>query len=318
MRVKSAKNFAYYWDRLGTVIILLLMILVTSVFAPPEFLSGRNVLQIFTQSATTMLIACGEFFAILIAGIDLSVGSIIALTGVVTGKLLSLQVHPLLAVLLGSIGVGGVLGALNGMLVNFTRLHPFIITLGTQSIFRGITMIVSGAKPIFGFPRAFKSAFGGFFAGWIPMPVLIALLAAAVLAFITNRTKMGRNFYAMGGNREAAYYSGINIALHTLLVFVISGICAGLAGAVMIARLGSAEPMAATGHETFAIAAAIIGGTSFFGGKGKISTVVVGALIIGTINNALNMLGVESYYQQVATGALIIAAVTLDMFVAKK
>ena len=129
---------------------------------------------------------------------------------------------------------------------------------------------------------------------------------------------MGRNFYALGGNKEAAWFSGINVRLHTLLVHIISGICAGICGVVMIARLGSAEPMAGSGHETFAIAAAIIGGTSFFGGKGKIPNVIVGALIIGLINNALNMLSVETYFQQVATGALIIGAVTLDMFISRK
>ena len=215
-------------------------------------------------------------------------------------------------------GVGALLGAINGALINFTKLHPFIITLGTQSIFRGVTMIISDAKPIFGFPQSFKTAFGGMIGGKIPMPVVWALLVAAILWFVTTKSKMGRNFYALGGNKEAAWFSGINVRLHTLLVHIISGICAGICGVVMIARLGSAEPMAGSGHETFAIAAAIIGGTSFFGGKGKIPNVIVGALIIGLINNALNMLSVETYFQQVATGALIIGAVTLDMFISRK
>lgn len=312
------KNFAYYWERIGTLIIFAFMILVISFFAPPQFLSAGNLTQIVTQSATTMLIACGEFFAILIAGIDLSVGSVVGLSGMVTAQMMAAGVSPILAVLLGSIGVGGLLGAVNGGLINFTKLHPFIITLGTQSIFRGITMIISGAKPVFGFPQSFKTAFGGMIGGKLPMPVVVALIVAAVLWFLTTKTKLGRNFYALGGNKEAAWYSGINVRLHTLLVFMISGICAGICGAVLIARLGSAEPMAGTGYETFAIAAAIIGGTSFFGGKGKIPNIIVGALIIGLINNALNMLSVETYYQQVATGALIIGAVTLDMFISRR
>ena len=312
------KNFAYYWERIGTLMIFVFMILVTSVFAPPQFLSPGNLVQILTQSATTMLIACGEFFAILIAGIDLSVGSVLALSGVVTAKMMVAGMPFGLAVLLGGVGVGALLGAINGVLINFTKLHPFIITLGTQSIFRGVTMIISDAKPIFGFPQSFKTAFGGMIGGKIPMPVVWALLVAAVLWFVTTKSKMGRNFYALGGNKEAAWFSGINVRLHTLLVHIISGICAGICGVVMIARLGSAEPMAGSGHETFAIAAAIIGGTSFFGGKGKIPNVIVGALIIGLINNALNMLSVETYFQQVATGALIIGAVTLDMFISRK
>ena len=238
--------------------------------------------------------------------------------GKVTAKMMVAGMPFGLAVLLGGVGVGALLGAINGALINFTKLHPFIITLGTQSIFRGVTMIISDAKPIFGFPQSFKTAFGGMIGGKIPMPVVWALLVAAILWFVTTKSKMGRNFYALGGNKEAAWFSGINVRLHTLLVHIISGICAGICGVVMIARLGSAEPMAGSGHETFAIAAAIIGGTSFFGGKGKIPNVIVGALIIGLINNALNMLSVETYFQQVATGALIIGAVTLDMFISRK
>jgi D-allose transport system permease protein len=294
------------------------MILVTSVFAPKQFLSAGNLVQIVTQSSTTMLIACGEFFAILIAGIDLSVGSVLALVGMVTAKMMRAGIHPGVAVILGAIGIGGLLGAVNGFLVNFTKLHPFIVTLGTQSIFRGVTMIISNAKPVFGFPQSFKSAFGGMLFAGVPMPVVVALAVALILWLVTSKTVMGRNFYAMGGNKDSAWYSGINVNLHTLLVFIISGICAGMAGVVMIARLGSAESMAGSGHETFAIAAAIIGGTSFFGGKGKIPNVIVGALIIGLINNALNMLSVETYYQQVATGTLIIGAVSLDMVISRK
>lgn len=311
------KNFSYYWERFGTLVIFFLMILVTSFFAPPQFLSTGNLIQIVTQSATTMLIACGEFFAILIAGIDLSVGSMLGLSGMVTAKMMAAGWHPVLAVLLGSIVVGGLLGAFNGVLVNFTKLHPFIVTLGTLSIYRGVTLIISDAKPVFGFPQSFKTAFGGMVMGRIPMPVVVALSVALVLWFVTSLTIVGRNFYALGGNRDSAWYSGVNVQLHTLLVFIISGVCAGLAGAVMIARLGSAESMAGTGHETFAIAAAIIGGTSFFGGKGNIPNVIVGALIIGLINNALNMLSVATYYQQVATGSLIIGAVTLDRLVSR-
>jgi D-allose transport system permease protein len=312
------KSFTFYWEHFGTLVIFVFMILVTSLFAPPQFLSAANLTQIVTQSSTTMLLACGEFFAILIAGIDLSVGSVLALTGMVTAMMMKAGIHPAAAVLLGAVGMGALLGAINGILVNFTKLHPFIVTLGTQSIFRGITLIISNAKPVFGFPQSFKTAFGGIAPGGIPMPVVVALSVALVLWFLTSWTKMGRNFYAIGGNRDSAWYAGIDVSLHTLLVFVISGICAGLAGAVMIARLGSAESMAGTGHETFAIAASIIGGTSFFGGRGKIPNVIVGALIIGLINNALNMLSVETYYQQVATGSLIIGAVALDMVVSRK
>ena len=267
------------------------------------------------------MIACGVFFAILIAGIDLSVGSVIALTGMLTGKLLVSGMNPVLAILIGGIFAGAAIGALNGLLVNLTGLHPFIITLGTQAIFRGLTLIISDAKPVFGFSPAFTDTIAGripFFGLSIPVPALIAIGVAAILAFITTKTKLGRNIYALGGNSQAAWFSGIDVKLHTLIVFIISGVCAGIAGVVSIARVGAAEPGAGAGFETFAIAAAIIGGTSFFGGKGKIFGVVMGGLIIGVISNGLNLLTVPTYYQQIVMGTLIILAVTVDRLFATK
>jgi D-allose transport system permease protein len=309
-------SFTYYWDKIGTLMILIVMMLVISIFASKNFLSGSNLIQIVTQSATIILIACGEFFAILIAGIDLSVGSVVALTGLLTAQMMTAGVSPLWAGV-GCIFIGALLGLINGSLVNLTKVHPFIITLGTLAIFRGLTMIISNGRPVFGFPDVFKTAFGVTKSG-IPMAVIIALSVAAILWFITSKTTFGKNLYAIGGNKDAAWYAGINVRFHTLLVFVISGACAGICGAVMIARLGAAEPLAGSGSETSAIAAAIIGGTSFFGGKGNILNVVIGGVIIGLINNGLNMMGVETYYQQVAMGSLIIIAVTLDNLLSSK
>lgn len=304
-------NFNQIWEKYGTFAILLIMVIVFGVISPQNFFNQSNFIQILLQSSVTILIACGEFFAILIAGIDLSVGSIVALTGMITGKLMIAGVPPILAILIGGVLVGAVLGAINGTLVNVTKLHPFIITLGTQSIFRGLTLIISNAQPVFGFDAEFSKLIAGSF--WIfPKPVIIAIAIALILTFMTTKTKLGRNIYAMGGNKEAAWYSGINVNLHTLIVFMISGICAGIAGVVLTARLGSAEPLAATGYETFAIASAIIGGTSFFGGKGVVLKVVIGGIIIGAINNGLNMLSVPTYYQQIVMGTLIIGAVTLE------
>jgi D-allose transport system permease protein len=207
-----------------------------------------------------------------------------------------------------------VLGAVNGLLVNFTGLHPFIITLGTNAIFRGVTLIISGANPVFGFPYGFITALTGNI-WFIPAPVVLALAVALILWFVTAKTRLGRNIYALGGNREAAYFSGIDVKLHTLIVFMISGICSGLSGVLSAARLGAAEPAAGQGFETFAIASAIIGGTSFFGGKGRIPSVVIGGLIIGTISNGLNMLQIQTFYQLVVMGSLIIAAVSLDRLI---
>lgn len=190
-------------------------------------------------------------------------------------------------------------------------MHPFIITLGTQAIFRGITLIISDARPVFGFSPLFSKMIAGRVGG-IPIPAIIAIIIALILGFLTTKTKLGRNIYALGGNKQAAWFSGIDVKLHTLVVFIISGTCAGIAGVVSTARVGAAEPGAGAGFETFAIAAAIIGGTSFFGGKGKIFGVVMGGLIIGVINNGLNLLTVPTYYQQIVMGGLIILAVTAD------
>ncbi len=310
-------SFHTLWQRFGTFGILLLLLSVLAAARPAYFFTAATLTQILAQSSVNILIALGEFFAILIAGIDLSVGSVVALTGMVAAKLMVAGVHPVLAVLLGVL-FGGVLGLINGALVNRTGLHPFIITLGTQAILRGATLILSDSSAVFGFPAAFTRVISTNVLGVFPLVALIALAAAGVLAFLTRQTRLGRNIYALGGNREAAWYAGINVKLHTLLVFMISGLCAGVAGIVLLGRVGSAEPAAATGFETYAIAAAIIGGTSFFGGKGKIFGVVIGGFIIGVINFGMNLLSLPSTLQQVVMGALIIGSVALDRFVANR
>jgi D-allose transport system permease protein len=306
--------FRYFWDKYSTLSIMALMIIVFGVLRPGSFLKFDNLIRITEQSSITILLACGEFFSILLAGIDLSVGSVMALTGVVTAKLLVLGIHPVLAVLLGAVLLGILLGAINGALINITQLPPFIITLGTQLIFRGLTMVVANVRAISGIPGTFSQFVAGRTFYVIPNPFIIAIIAAGTLTLFTVKAKAGRNLYAIGGNNQAAWFAGINITLHTMLAFIISGMCAGFAGMVNIARLSAAEPNAGTGYETYAIAAVIIGGTSFFGGQGVIPKVLIGGIIIGIINNGLNMMGLSSFYQQIAMGSMIIVAVTLDRF----
>jgi D-allose transport system permease protein len=314
--MRSSK-FKVLWQKYGTLAILVVMVLVIGSLSPEYFLTTDNLTQIALQSSVTILIALGEFFTILIAGIDLTVGSVIALTGLITAKLLVAGIPIWLSILLGGVLLGALLGAVNGFLTNATGLHPFIITIGTQAIFRGLTLIISDARPVYGLPPRFMSSIGGWL--WkIPVPVIIALAFAIVMAFVTQRTKAGRNLYAIGGNRNAAWYNGIAVKSHVMLAFVISGIAAGIAGVVMVSRLGAAEPLAGVGFETYAIASAIIGGTSFFGGIGRISSVVIGGLIIGVINNGLNILNVPTFYQQIVMGVLIISSVFLDHLVSRK
>ncbi|MGY6773451.1 D-allose ABC transporter permease [Gallibacterium sp. ZY190522] len=312
----SKVNFPQFWDKYGTFFILSIIVVIFGFLSPQYFLTANNIQQIFVQSSVTVLIGVGEFFAILIAGIDLSVGAILALSGMVTAKLMLMGIDPFWAALIGSIVIGGGLGAINGLLVNYTGLHPFIITLGTNAIFRGVTLVISDANSIYGFSFDFVNFFAQDVIG-IPVPVIFALTVSAVLWVLTTKMRLGRNIYALGGNRESAYYSGIDVKFHTLVVFIISGICAGFAGIVSTARLGAAEPLAGIGFETYAIASAIIGGTSFFGGKGRIFSVVIGGLIIGVINNGLNILQVQTYYQLVVMGGLIIAAVALDRLISR-
>ncbi|MEJ0004215.1 MAG: D-allose ABC transporter permease [Pararobbsia sp.] len=310
-------DFSTIWQTYGTFGILVLLFAIASAVSPQYFLTRDNLLQVLLQSSVMVLLACGEFFTILIAGIDLSVGSMLALTGMITAKMMMSGMPFWLAILLGGVLCGVVLGAINGLLVNLTQLHPFIITLGTAAIYRGVTLIVSDASSVFGFDRAFTGTIAGRLGG-IPVPILIAFAVAAFLFFLTQYTKLGRNIYALGGNAQAAFYSGISVKLHSLVVFVISGACAGIAGVVTTARTAAAEPNAGVGFETFAIASAIIGGTSFFGGRGRVTGVVIGGLIIGVISNILNIMNVQSYYQQIVMGALIIIAVTIDKLFTRK
>ena len=308
-------SISKFWDKWSTFTILIFMLIVFGFLAPGVFFTTSNLIRIAEQSSITILLATGEFFAILLAGIDLSVGSVMALTGVASARLMVAGVHPALAVFLGIILFGAFLGAVNGALISFTKLPPFIITLGTLSIYRGFTLVLSNARAIHGLPAGFSSFVGGrIFNNMVPIPIIIALLTAGILTWFSLKTKPGRNIYAIGGNADSAWFAGINVKIHTILVFTLSGLCAGLAGMVNIARLSAAEPNAGMGFETFAIASVIIGGTSFFGGQGVIPKVVVGGFIIGAINNGLNMVGVSAFYQQIAMGALIIIVVTLDRF----
>ncbi len=316
-RFAQGKDLRALWQTYGTMSILVILLIFSSILSPEYFLSTSNLSQILVQSSVMVLLSVGEFFTILIAGIDLSVGSMMALTGMVTAKLMVVGCPFWLAILLGGLLLGMALGAINGVLVNLTQLHPFIITLGTTAIYRGLTLIISDARSVFGFDRRFINFISGELLG-IPIPILITVAVVVALYFVAQHTKLGRNIYALGGNAQAAWFSGIKVKTHTLIVFVISGLCAGVAGIVTTARTGAAEPNAGLGFETFAIASAIIGGTSFFGGRGRITGVVVGGLIIGVISNILNIMNVQSYYQQIVMGTLIIVAVVVDKFLTRK
>ena len=312
---KKGLNFGTLWQRYGTLGILALLLIVLTIVKPSAVFTSSSIPQILRQSAVNILLALGEFFAILLGYIDLSVSAACGLSGMVAAIAMVNWGMPWVVACIIGVLAGTLIGAINGFLINKTGLHPFIITLGTQTIYFGVMLVVSQAKNVFGFPAGFSQVMSYDIAGFIPVSALIALLAAAILWFVTTRTKLGRNLYALGGNREAAWYSGINIHRHQMITYMISGTCAGLAGIVLIGRLNAAAPTAGTGYETYAIAAAIIGGTSFFGGVGKIPGVVAGGLIIGVINYGMTVLMIDSSIQKIVMGVLIIIAVTIDHFV---
>lgn len=313
---KQNQNFGVLWQRYGTIGIFLLLLVVLTIAKPSSVFNSSSIPQILKQSSVNILLALGEFFAILIAGIDLSVGAVAGLVGIFSAQMMVAGIPVPVAVVAGVL-FGTIAGFINGMLVNKTDLHPFIITLGTQSIYQGLMLVISKSQNIYGFPTSFTATMSAS-VGFIPVTVIIALVVAVILWFFTTKCKAGRNIYALGGNKDAAWYSGVNVKLHTLVVFMISGTCSGIAGIVLLGRVGAAAPTAGTGYETYAIAASIIGGTSFMGGKGKIPGVVVGGLIIGLINYGMTALTIPSSYQKIVMGALIIISVAIDHLVATK
>jgi ribose transport system permease protein len=304
-----------YGRQLGTLAGLLLLCAVLTV-ASPYFLTLPNLLNVAQQTAINAIIAAGMTFVIISAGIDLSVGSIVALTGVVLGRILS-GGHGLMLALAGGLMAGLVCGFLNGVLIAAGRLPPFIATLGMMSIARGIALLYTQGRPISGFPVSLRFLGTG---EWLRIPVPILFTAAVYIVghFLLSRTKLGRYAYAIGGNEQAARLSGVNVRLYKTLVYGLSGFLSALAAVLLTARLNSAQPIAGIMYELDAIAATVIGGTSLMGGEGKLAGTLIGALIMGVLRNGLNLLDVSSFVQQTIIGAVIILAVFLDMMLKKR
>lgn len=280
----------------------------------PRFLTIPNILNILRQTSINAIIAAGMTFVILTGGIDLSVGSILAITGAVVATLISGGTNVFIAVILGII-IGAIIGVVNGAIISKGKIQPFIATLATMTLLRGYTLVFTDGKPIStgDLPSAdlFSEIGSGDFLG-IPIPIYIMVLVFAVAYYILKHTPIGRYVYALGGNEDATKLSGINTDKIKLYVYGISGALAALAGIIITARLSSAQPQAGSGYELDAIAAVVLGGTSLAGGFGSVLGTVVGALIIGILNNALNLMDVSSYYQLLVKGFVILVAVLLD------
>ncbi len=295
----------------GTIIALVVLGAVLAILSP-FFLTVDNLLQVLLQAAINLLIALGMTFVILTGGIDLSVGSTAALAGVTLATLIKSGVPWPFAVL-AALGAGLLVGLINGVLISRVRIAPFIVTLGMLSVVRGTALVATNGRPIFGFPESFNQALAGTL-GPVPMPVVIAGGAALICWLVLRYTRLGEYTYAIGGNEEATRLSGVNVAFYKTSIYMLCSLFAALAGIVLAARLRSAEPIAASGYELDAIAATVMGGTSLMGGEGGVRGTVIGALIIATLRNGLNLLNVQAFYQQLAIGLVIILAVLLDRF----
>lgn len=304
------KQLSSTLQKLGPLIGLLIIIFIL-IAASPNFLTVNNILNVFRQVSINALIAFGMTFVILTGGIDLSVGATLALSAALTAGLMNGGMDPLTAIIIG-LAAGGAMGAVNGLLVTKARIAPFIATLATMTIYRGFALVYTDGRPITGFEsELFTMVGGGYFFG-VPVPVIIMILIFAALYFVLRKTTFGRNIYAIGGNEEATLLSGIKTGRFKVYVYTMTGLLSALAGIILTSRLDSAQANAGVGYELDAIAAVVLGGTSLSGGRGWLVGTLVGALIIGVLNNGLNLLGVSSFYQQVVKGLVILLAVMLD------
>lgn len=291
---------------LGLLVLCSIMWLLT-----PYFLTIPNLLNIAQQTSINAIIAVGMTFVIISAGIDLSVGSIVAFAGIVMASVLQAGLPLPLAIVAGLI-TGTFCGIINGLLITLGKLPPFIATLGMMSVARGAALVYSEGRPISGFESSLRDLATGEFL-LVPLPVLMMLVIYLAAHFVLQRTTFGRYTYAMGGNEEATKLSGVNVRFHKTMVYALSGLMSAIAALILTARLNSAQPIAGMMYELDAIAATVIGGTSLMGGEGSVLGTLIGALIMGVLRNGLNLLGVSSFLQQIIIGAVIIVAVLVDM-----
>ena len=301
-----------FFSRLRPVIGLVILAVAISLLSP-RFLTTGNIINVLRQTSINAVIATGMTFVILTGGIDLSVGSILAYAGVIMAALLATQL-PLLASIALVLLLGAAIGVLTGLVITKGKVQPFIATFVSMTVVRGATLVFTDGKPMsadVGPAEAFAFLGQGYGFG-IPVPIFLMAAVLALAYYVLRHTRFGRYIYALGGNEDAARLSGLRTGLIKTAVYAVSGLLAALAGIILTSRLSSAQPTAGVGYELDAIAAVVVGGTSLSGGSGRILGTLVGALIIGILNNALNLMNVSSYYQMIAKGVIILIAVLLD------
>jgi ribose/xylose/arabinose/galactoside ABC-type transport system permease subunit len=305
-----------FMRRYGIAVVMFIMILGLAIVSP-AFRTRENVINILVQVSINGMLALGMVFVMTAGGIDLSVGSLLALTSSIVGMVLIWTNSILLAILV-SVAVCSLFGFLNGILVTKFGMFPFVVTLATQLVIRGCGYLITG-----GYSRSlanpgFLIIGGGKLFGTIPYPIIALIVVIIIAHILLHNTKFGRYVYAVGGNINAATASGVNVFRTQISTYIISGICCAIAGVIMTSRINAAQPNLGVGYETDAIAACVIGGTSFAGGVATIPGTVIGIIIIGLIYNGMNLIGISAYWQTITKGLLVIGAVMLDMFMNKK
>lgn len=300
---------AIYTKYKREILVFLATIILGVVFTVlnPNFLMWRTMLTIFQQMVLNGLLAVGIMFTILTGGIDLSIGCTFAIVGIAVANCCVRGMNPFLAIIIG-LAVGVVLGAFNGFLVTNLKLQPFIATLGTMSLYRGIAYVVTGGAPVTNVPDSFRNIFNGQMPGGIRYYVIVMVVVFIIAHVILSKTRTGDYLYAVGGNEEAAKLSGVNVRKTKYIAYIASGACTAVAGLVMLASLGSAEATAGIGYETNAIAAAAIGGTSMAGGRGTALGTFFGALLLAVLKVGMVVINVDSFWQYVVTGLIIVVA----------
>jgi len=304
-------------NNLGILIGLFVLCIVISVINP-NFLTSNNLLNVLRQTSTNLYLALAMTMIIILGGIDLSVGSIMAVVGVVTTSLIALLGAPVWVAVAAGLLVGVLIGSINGYVAATTIIPPFIITLATMNIARGAAYVLTDGKPVRVMSDSFNFIGSGYIGGFLPTPVLYLIILLILCYFIMNKTKLGRHMYAVGGNAEAAKFSGINIKKVKFFAYAFSGLMAAIAGIVLASRMFSGQPTAGNAAELDAIAAVVLGGTSMTGGYGRIGGTVIGALIIGVLSNGLNLMGVSSFWQFIVKGIVILVAVYADVIKRRK
>lgn len=300
----------HLFQRYGIYGVLVLLVVVLAIVSP-VFLTGANIINILRQVAVNGIIAVGMTLVIITGGIDLSSGSVLALSAVVATSLAHPGGHGAGLAVAAGIGVGLAMGMVNGVLIARQRLPPFIVTLGMMTAARGLALVYTSGRPVIDLSDGYNRIGGGYLFG-IPVPVLVFTGVAVLGGALLHGTRFGRYVYAIGGNELAARVSGVSTRSILIRVYALSGALAGLAGIVLSSRVMSGSPSTGVGYELDAIAAVVIGGTALSGGTGRIAGTIAGALIIGVMNNGLDLLNVSSYWQQVAKGVIIILALLLD------